>query len=102
MTLAIFINLFYVPVSIAFQYEADRSWLGLNILAMIIYLIDIFIQMRTAIPEPNGNLITDKSKIFALYVNKSLFYDIIFSIPWDLINFLLRADRTVCAYTVRL
>ena len=99
MTLAILFNMEFVPFSIAFDYDAEGFWLGLNIFAIFIYLLDMLVQTRTAIQEETtGNLIVDKQKIWACYVNKKLFYDILFCVPWDYIAYLLQASNSVCAY----
>ena len=76
-----FYNLFYVPFAVAFEYEIYAGWYFLDIIAVLIYNLDILINLYTARLSKIETLVLDLNKIQKLYIDSTLLLDILSAIP---------------------
>ena len=79
-------NGFMTSYFIAFEpkYEFTQGWDQINILIDIIFIIDIFVKMRTTfINEVISQEIVDPREIMVRYLKKQVFIDILAAIPID-------------------
>ena len=56
----------------------------LDILAIVIYFLDMIVQINSAIIDSeNGEMVTNRNKILAVYINTRFFKDLVSSLPID-------------------
>jgi len=84
LVLAILYNFIVVPFRIAFHGALHRWWIGLDCLADLIFIFDIFLRFRIAYID-QGECITDRIKIARYYRNGDFKLSLISSIPLDFI-----------------
>lgn len=79
-------NLFYIPYSLAFEYDYDKLGTGLDLISILIYGFDIFLSSRTVkFDNEQNRYIVDRNLIFLKYINEEFFMDIISFLPLDYI-----------------
>lgn len=79
-------NGFMTPYFIAFEpkFEFTQGWDQLNMLIDLVFIVDIFIKMRTTfINEVISQEIVDPREIMVRYLKKQVFIDILAAIPVD-------------------
>lgn len=80
-----------LPVSIAFlSDDMSLHWLILNAISDTIFIIDIFLNFRTGIVDPNNTeeVILDKKVISRKYLHGWFVIDLVSSIPFDYAYFI--------------
>ena len=84
LTMMIFYDTFTVPFTIALNYDIEGIWLAIDVIAILIYMIDIFMRSRTAITK-SLQLCLDRSQVMHHYVNSWLILDILACLPIEYI-----------------
>lgn len=81
-------NLFYVPISIAFEYTTeDPGLLTIDVIAVAINAFDIFIRMNKGFINENGQVEKSPANIRQIYLKSGLFLDILAAFPADYIAY---------------
>lgn len=80
--LAMCYDLFMVPFSIALNFNFYGIFYVIDIIAILIYCIDIFMRAKTAITSPDA-VCLDKQAILRYYVNSWLIMDLLAAIPFE-------------------
>ncbi|EDO49064.1 predicted protein, partial [Nematostella vectensis] len=104
----IFMHVLLLPVSIAFlSDDLSIHWLILNGVSDVFFVVDIFLNFRTGIVDPNNQeeVILDKKVISMMYLRGWFIIDLASSLPFDYAYFiasstteeqtLLRASRAL-------
>ena len=73
---------FMVPFSIALSFDFYGAFYAIDILAIAVYCIDIFMRAKTAITSPDS-ICFDKQAILRYYVNSWLIADLLACIPFE-------------------
>ena len=95
MLLLLVANLIVLPVAISFfNDDLSMRWIAFNCLSDTIFLLDIFVNFRTGIMNPDlpEQVILDPKEISRHYLRTWFFLDLLSSIPLDYI-FLIFSDR---------
>ena len=71
-----------VPFSIALNFDFYGIFYVVDIIAILIYCIDIFMRAKTAVTSPDA-VCLDKQAILRYYVNSWLIMDLLAAIPFE-------------------
>ena len=86
--LALCYNLFYVPISLAFEYEiSDPGLMFIDCLVVTINTFDIFIKMNKGFINEMGLVEKTPANIRAIYLKNGLFADIVAAFPMDYVAY---------------
>ena len=80
--LAMSYDLFMVPFSIALNFDFYGAFYVIDIIAILVYCIDIFMRAKTAITSADS-ICFDKQAILHYYVNSWLIMDLLACIPFE-------------------
>lgn len=75
-----------VPYRIPFEDQTSDSWVIADTFFDLIFITDIVLNFLTAYEDENGELVTEKKKIFKTYIKSWFIIDLISSIPITLIS----------------
>ncbi|KAI1301799.1 Potassium/sodium hyperpolarization-activated cyclic nucleotide-gated channel 2 [Halotydeus destructor] len=95
MLLLLVANLIVLPVAISFfNDDLSTRWIAFNILSDTIFLLDIIVNFRTGIMNPDlpEQVILDPKQIRRQYMRSWFFLDLISSIPLDYIFLIFNQD----------
>ncbi|XP_017483037.1 PREDICTED: potassium/sodium hyperpolarization-activated cyclic nucleotide-gated channel 3-like [Rhagoletis zephyria] len=96
MLLLLVANLIVLPVAISFfNDDLSTRWIAFNILSDTIFLLDILVNFRTGIMNPDlpEQVILDPKLIARGYIRSWFFLDLISSIPLDYIFLIFNQDN---------
>lgn len=87
LTLALSIIL---PVQVAWYSSPDTNTaqemvLGISIITVVVYTIDMFVECNTAVTMEGGIFLTRRAQIIPHYLKTWFLVDLISTLPWDLI-----------------
>lgn len=88
-------NLIVLPVAISFfNDDLSMRWIAFNCLSDTIFLLDIFVNFRTGIMNPDlpDLVILDPKEISRHYIRTWFFLDLLSSIPLDYIFLIFNRD----------
>ncbi|MFO7029822.1 cyclic nucleotide-binding protein [Limnospira fusiformis CCALA 023] len=83
LVLVILYNFIVIPFRIAFDTTTSHLWLGIDLAADLIFIMDIFLRFRMAYID-QGECITDLQKIAQNYLATYLKMNLAASLPLDL------------------
>ena len=95
MLLLLVANLIVLPVAISFfNDDLSTRWIAFNCLSDTIFLIDIFVNFRTGIMNPDlpEQVILDPKLISRQYIRSWFLLDLLSSIPLDYIFLVFNRD----------
>ncbi|KAH9497395.1 Potassium/sodium hyperpolarization-activated cyclic nucleotide-gated channel 3 [Dermatophagoides farinae] len=95
MLLLLVANLIVLPVTISFfKDDLSTRWIAFNILSDTIFLLDILVNFRTGIMNPDlpEQVILDPKQIAHGYIRSWFFLDLISSIPLDYLYLVFNQD----------
>ncbi|KPM04613.1 Ion transport protein N-terminal domain containing protein [Sarcoptes scabiei] len=95
MLLLLVANLIVLPVTISFfKDDLSTRWIAFNILSDTIFLLDIVVNFRTGIMNPDlpEQVILDPKLIARGYIRSWFFLDLISSIPLDYLYLIFNQD----------
>ncbi|OMJ89843.1 hypothetical protein SteCoe_7925 [Stentor coeruleus] len=88
--IGIFIFLIYtaifMPIHFCFQTVNDPSWLIINTIIDLFFILDVFVNFNTSYYEITGKLITNRKKISVNYLKTWFTVDLISSFPIQLLE----------------
>ncbi|CAG9319774.1 unnamed protein product [Blepharisma stoltei] len=90
--------LFYVPFIIAFEYPDFDLWLSFDVIAYVIYIVDIAVCSNTSLYTEHGTYNSDIDAIRRNYLENYLLMDIISSVPIDFLLIAFDAPRYAAAF----
>lgn len=90
--IVILFNSIEVPYRVGFNAEPNEAWLFFSVLFDIIFIADIVIHFFTAYYRHLDYLESDYKEIRKHYIRTTFIYDLLSSIPIDLIFYLLDFD----------
>ncbi|RWS02377.1 hypothetical protein B4U79_06248 [Dinothrombium tinctorium] len=95
MLLLLVANLIVLPVAISFFRNESIRWIVFNCLSDTIFLLDIIVNFRTGIMNPDlpEQVILDPKQIARTYVRTWFFLDLISSIPLDYIFLIFNPEN---------
>ena len=94
----------YLPIKIGFNLRNSTEYFEyyyyIDLIPCLFFIFDLYIRFNTAF-FLNGNVISDKYKIFKNYLNKNFLFDII-AIIFIIINFFydLRQFELICTLKI--
>lgn len=74
-----------IPLYLAFPFTVGVGVRVINIILVVLFLIDVVFNFRTAVPGEHGMMITEPRKIIQVYCRSRLVVDILSIISFDLI-----------------
>jgi hypothetical protein len=84
VTLTFCYNLWYVPISIAFEYQiTEPGFFLLDALAILVYVLDMPYKLHKASINEYGHIERNLHRIQEGYLRHGLFTDLIASLPLD-------------------
>lgn len=87
MVLFIMLTATYTPYRIAFITEDTIGDMYIDLILDVYFILDIVLSIFTAYPDPiTGVLITNINSIVKHYVKGDLFFDIIASFPFSILD----------------
>jgi hypothetical protein len=96
-------NLWYVPISIAFEYKiTSTGFFILDWFAILIYALDIPFKLNKAVLDEYGNVETDLQRIRQRYMRTGLFTDFLSTLPLDYFTFAAPAHVSAWLRILRL
>jgi hypothetical protein len=92
-------NLFFVPVSISYEYEPTHPMLlTLDLLAVLYYMVDLLVVSHTSNIDMYGNVNRSKVKILVAYSQNGLIFDMMAALPLDYIGLALGISQQTRAW----
>ncbi|OQR87662.1 transcriptional regulator, Crp/Fnr family [Achlya hypogyna] len=87
----------------ATDIKATRSWIqSLDFLMDALYLVDILLQFRFAyVDVKSGNVVKSPRRIAARYLHGWFVFDVLVTIPWDVLLFASPGEETMVVELVR-
>eukprot|EP01135_Chromosphaera_perkinsii_P001311 Nk52_evm38s164 gene=Nk52_evmTU38s164 len=95
MVLLLMYTLVALPITLAFfQDDLPVGWLVFSVLVDVLFLIDIWINFRTAVMIEEDLIITDSKEISRLYLKGWFTVDVVSSLPMDLVTIMFEGSST--------
>ena len=98
LTLSYVFYLLYVPFSICFENEGGVPLQVLNLIAYVIYCVDVGVNLFTAIITEFGNYAHSKEEIRRNYIKVYLMLDIFSLVPFDFLFVFVKGAQYIPAY----
>jgi hypothetical protein len=75
-------DVFMVPFSIALEFDFYGGFYVVDMIAIVVYCVDIYMRAKTAITTPD-NLCLDQNRVMRYYINSWLAMDLLACIPFE-------------------
>ena len=82
LVLTVFYDTFWVPFSIALSFDFYGYLYVIDALAILVYIVDIFMRSKLAITKPT-TLCFDRAQVMYHYVNSWLILDLLACLPFE-------------------
>ena len=96
LLLTVFYDTFMVPFSIALSFDFYGIFYVIDVLAILVYITDIFMRSKLAITKPTM-LCFDRAQVMHHYVNSWLILDLLACLPFE--YFMLPFSEGYMQYT---
>ena len=96
LVLTVIYDTFMVPFSIALSFDFYGFFYAVDVLAILVYMVDIFMRSKLAITNPTM-LCFDRAKVMHHYVNSWLILDLLACLPFE--YFMLPFSENYMQYT---